>query len=274
MTITEFRRRERVTSKTTFEPIILAVWGPHGSPGKSTVALNLAFELASHKRTLLVDLDLESPNLTLLLGVTEPSVGITGVARLIRQGRLNLEQLLRLSVNIKQRNLRLSLLPGLANPNRWPEITEETVSGLLAIAKYEFDVIIFDLSSSLEENLYQTSNSSTRNGATRKALQLATQTITVLKDSKVSLQNYVNQFLELQTLNSSRLVVVNQHGVSKLERALRELTKETVFHKIPNDLPSLELSEAQGLPLALSRRKSPARNAILSLANRLLECSH
>ncbi|WP_457741572.1 P-loop NTPase [Thermococcus sp.] len=47
----------------------IAVSGGKGGTGKSTVAINLALELAKHFRLILADLDVEAPNDHLLLGV-------------------------------------------------------------------------------------------------------------------------------------------------------------------------------------------------------------
>jgi MinD-like ATPase involved in chromosome partitioning or flagellar assembly len=272
MTITLNRKDSRKTKTQTLEPQVYAIWGPHGSPGKSTIALNLAFEISQTKRTLLVDLDLTAPAQSLLLGLTEPAPGITAVARLIRQGRLTSEELQRLSIQIKHRNSKLRLLPGLSNPNRWNEITEDTVVQLIRIAKLDFECIVIDLSSSLEENLTTAQSPTTRNGATRAALQQASQTITVIKNTRLSLQNYANQFIELQNLNKTRHLVINMAENDKLPNVIKQLTKETVTQKIPRDETSLTLAESQSLPLAITRRNSPARIAILNLTHRLLEC--
>lgn len=272
MTMTLTRRSNPKTITQVFEPQVFAIWGPHGSPGKSTVALNLAYELSQTKNTLLIDLDLESPALTLLLGFNEPAPGITAVARLIRQGRFNQSELQRLSVQVRHKNSRLRLLPGLSNPNRWNEITEDTVAGLVRVAKLDFECIVIDLASSLEEGLTTPQSPTTRNGATRQALAQATEVIAVIRNSKLSLQNYANQFIEVQNLNKKRRLVINMAENDHLPSIIKQLTKETVSVKIPRDEISLTLAESQGLPLAITRRKSPARIAILSLAHRLLEC--
>lgn len=272
MTVTLQRTRASKSKPRALDPLVVAIWGPHGSPGRSTVALNLAYELSLSKRTLLVDLDLVSPSQSMLLGLGETQPGITAVARLIRQGRLNAEELQRLSIHIKHKSAKLRFLPGLSAPNRWNEVTEETVSQLLQIAKIDFEFIVLDLSASLEDRLVSPESPTTRNGATRAALEHASQVVTVVKNSKVSLQNYVNQFMDLQSLNKNRILVINMSANDKLQAAIKQLTKESVSFKIPCDDASVNLAESEGLPLAISRRKSPARTAILNLANRLLEC--
>jgi MinD-like ATPase involved in chromosome partitioning or flagellar assembly len=136
------------------------------------------------------------------------------------------------------------------------------VTQLLRIAKLDFECIVLDLSSSLEDNLITSQSPTNRNGATRAAIEQASTVVTVIKNSKLSLQNYANQFVELENLNKNR----------KLPAVIKQLTKETVVQKIPADESSLLLAESQGLPLAITRRKSPARIAILNLTHRLLEC--
>jgi MinD-like ATPase involved in chromosome partitioning or flagellar assembly len=271
-TMTLQRRSKPATKSQTFEPQIFAVWGPHGAPGKSTVAMNLAFEMAQTKSTLLVDLDLVAPTQTVLLGIHEPTPGLTAIARLIRQGRLTPAELQRLSLQVRHKHTRLRLLPGLSSPNRWSEITEDTVIQLLRIAKVDFECIVIDLASPLEDNLTTTTSPTSRNGATRAALTQATQVITVIRNTKVSLQNYANQFIELQNLNKNRKLIINMAENDKLPGVIKQLTKESVTQKIPHDESSLTLAESQGLPLAVTRRKSPARIAIMNLAHRLLEC--
>ena len=67
----------------------ICVWGPTGSPGKSTLALNLACELASSgKQVLLIDLDTYSASIGTLIGVAEPGPGVAAAARLARSDEL------------------------------------------------------------------------------------------------------------------------------------------------------------------------------------------
>ncbi len=49
--------------------IIIAVTGGKGGAGKSTIAVNLAVELANEMRVLLIDADVDNPNDSTLLGV-------------------------------------------------------------------------------------------------------------------------------------------------------------------------------------------------------------
>lgn len=275
MTITETRTRSRTKQPVAVESEarVFTVWGPHGATGKSTLAINLAYEFTQiGKKVLLLDLDTYAPTLAQLLPIAKVTAGLAGAARLIRQGRFTLEELDRLSVQLSYRRTRLNVLQGLANPSRWAEVTPETVSQLINLAKFSFDIIIADVASSLEDQLTGSEHPTQRNGATRTALQNSNLTITCLSGTPLSVSRYLLQFNSLNELQKNRLLVMNRSDPEqKLVAAIKSLTRESVTQFIPNDEPSLALAEAQMLPIALARRKAPVRAAIVSLAHKLLE---
>ena len=278
MTVTEFRSRtaNRKTVAIDSRCLVFTVWGPPGSTGKSSLSLNLAYEFSLlGKRVLLLDLDTTAPALAQLLGIKEVPAGLSAVARLIRQGRFNPEQLERLSVVLKHKKTSFNFLPGLASATRWSEVSPETVSQILETAKQVFDVIICDVSSHLEEKLFNSQHAISRNAVTRSAAHLADSVICVVRGTEIGLARYLSCFSIITELQKTRALVINiSEPNSKLTAAIQALTKEKVFGFIPSDVSAFELAEATGLPLALVRRKSSARNAIAALAHKLLQWPH
>lgn len=274
MTTTLIRSRVKTHTITANACQVLTVFGPTGSTGKSSLALNLAYEFAElGKRVLLVDLDTHSPSLAHRLGIQEPSAALAGSARLIRQGRFDLEQLNRLSIQVKHRKATFRVLTGLPSPRRWPEVSEETVSQLLNVARNEFDLVLIDVASPLEQNLVTAAHPTERNTATRCALAKSDYVLNVLNESSLSLSRHLNLFTELQELQPKQLIILNRSAQRPaIVSALKTLTKQSVFATIPDDQPGFELAESEHLPLALARRNSPARNAIAILSHKLLEC--
>ena len=276
MTITDTQTDKPKAKKTAIDSFcrVIAIWGPNGSTGKTTIALNLTYELASHgNQVLLIDADTHSPSLTQLHGITEPTPGLPAIARLIRQGRFDRSQLDRLSITIKHRRTRYKLVPGLPTANRWPELTPDSITQLVNQAKPEYDFIIIDLASSLEPNLSSLESATTRNTITRTCIESADRLLVILKQSPLSLHRYLQNFAELEELQKQRDLIINfSTRNSKYIDALKHLTKETPTTHIPEDYPSLQLAESEHLPLALSRRKSTSRTAISELANKLLLC--
>lgn len=274
MTLTLSRSKRKPAVRTNTVSIVVSVFGPAGSTGKSSLALNLAYEFAElGKRTILIDLDTHAPSIGPLLGVTEPSAALAGCARLIRQGRFDRDQLDRLSVQVKHRKSTFYCLTGLSSARRWGEISHDTVTQLLAMARFEFEVVIIDLASQLEDQLTSPNVPVPRNTATRTALIQSDICLTVLHPSELSVSRYLNVFSELQELRRNRVVVLNRSEPrATVSAALKTLAGESIFATIPDDQASFELAESQHLPLALARRKSPARNAIAQLTHKLLEC--
>ena len=61
---------------------LVAIWGPVGAPGRSTLAVNLAAEAAAAGiETVLVDADTYGPSQSQLLGVLDESPGLVAAAR-------------------------------------------------------------------------------------------------------------------------------------------------------------------------------------------------
>lgn len=98
---------------------LLVVWGPHGAPGRTTVAASLAHGLARTGGSLLVDADLEAPGLVQVLGLPDDSSGLASAARLATHGRLDDEGLARLMTPVSD---GVALLSGLGRAGRWREL--------------------------------------------------------------------------------------------------------------------------------------------------------
>lgn len=275
MSIVETRRARKTDTKKLIQlEQVISVWGPPGSTGKTSIAFNLAYEFAElGKKVILIDLDTHNPSTTQLLGLQEPPPGLAAVARLIRQNRFDREQLDRLSISLKHKRGSFRIIPGLTSSRRWPEVTEETTAKLIQIAKQEFDIVLLDVSSELEADLISTQHPVNRNAAARTAINQSSKTIAVINENQNSITRYLNHFNELQELQKERITVLNKsQNKTHFKDALKQLTKDQVAISIPEDQPSFELAESSHLPLALARRKSPARTAIASLSHKLLEC--
>mgnify|MGYP003082462527 CR=1 FL=1 len=95
------------------------VWGPHGAPGRTTVAASLAHGLARAGGSVLVDADVEAPSLVQVLGLPEDSSSLATAARLASHSRLDTESLVGLLVPVGPDH---SLLSGLGRSGRWREL--------------------------------------------------------------------------------------------------------------------------------------------------------
>ncbi|WP_185732102.1 hypothetical protein [Actinomyces bowdenii] len=98
---------------------LVAVWGPHGAPGRSTVAASLAHALGRAGGAILVDADVEAPCLVQLLGLPDDSSALAGAARLATHGRLDAEAFSRFLTPVCE---GVRLLSGLGRSGRWREL--------------------------------------------------------------------------------------------------------------------------------------------------------
>lgn len=108
---------------------VVLVWGPHGAPGRSTVAASLAHGLAACGGAILVDADVEAPSLVQLLGMPEDSSALAGAARLATHGRLDAESFRRILAPVGD---GLFLLGGLGRSGRWRELPPASMAEVWA----------------------------------------------------------------------------------------------------------------------------------------------
>lgn len=135
----------RVSPRTSSSPVVIAVTSPHGSTGKTTVAINIALELAAEKaRVLLIDGDIQGPAVANHFALTQQPAGLQAALRIASQQRFDLEQLERLSFQFQRSTLRI--MPGSQNFPSQP-FDQEPVANLLETARSGYEFTVVDLGS-------------------------------------------------------------------------------------------------------------------------------
>ncbi|RJN31825.1 AAA family ATPase [Nesterenkonia natronophila] len=142
-------RAEHVSSTKNARGIT-AVWGTAGAPGRTTVAANLAAELAlSGRSVLLIDADTYGASVTVHLGLLEESAGIAQVCRAAEFGNLDSEVLLRATSGVDVAHARFDVLTGLPRPHRWTELRPRALDKVLTMCRGRYDHVIVDLASEI-----------------------------------------------------------------------------------------------------------------------------
>ena len=135
----------RVSPRTNPSPVVIAVTSPHGSTGKTTVAINIALELAAEKaRVLLIDGDIQGPAVANHFVLTQQPAGLQAALRIASQQRFDLEQLERLSFQFQRSTLRI--MPGSQNFPSQP-VDQGAVANLLETARSGYEFTVVDLGS-------------------------------------------------------------------------------------------------------------------------------
>ncbi|MDO5492578.1 MAG: AAA family ATPase [Nesterenkonia sp.] len=132
---------------------VLTVWGAHGSPGRTTLAVNIAAELAAEgSRVLLIDADTVASSAAAHLGLLEESAGLAQACRQAELGRLTPRRLRRCATAVDVAGGRFHLLTGIPRAERWRELREHGLREVLQTARQEYDVAVVDIASPLEQD--------------------------------------------------------------------------------------------------------------------------
>ncbi|MCU1590692.1 MAG: hypothetical protein JWP11_1948 [Frankiales bacterium] len=255
---------------------VIAVWGPTGAPGRTTVAVGLAGEIAALGRSaLLIDGDVYGGVVAQLLGVLDESPGLAAAARLANNGQLHLAALADLARTVAP---GFRLLSGISRADRWPELRPAALEPVLGLARSLAAVTVVDCGFCLEqdEELAFDTAAPRRNGATLAFLEAADVVVAVGTADPVGLQRLVRGFGELKEVIPGAVptVVVNRlRSTSVPGDAEREIRAALLRYAgvesvafVPLDVGGVDAAVAAGRSLTEAAGSSPARLALADLA--------
>lgn len=254
---------------------IVAVWGPAGAPGRTTVAVHLAAELAGMGvSTLLVDADTYGGSVAQTLAVLDEAPGLVGAARAADQGTLDLPALARLAPQVG-RGMRV--LTGIPRAQRWPEVRAAALERVLDLARTLAQIVVVDCGFCLEsdEELSYDTEAPRRNQATLTTLQVADELLAVSGADPVSLQRLVRGLQDLASVRSPQpRVVVNRLrpgavGVRpdlRVREALARFAGIDQVWFVPDDPAAVDAALLAGRTLAECAPSAPSRAALRALA--------
>ncbi len=179
---------------------VVAVWGPAGAPGRSTLACSLAAACADvGRRTLLIDADVYGGAVAPMLGMLDESSGLLAAARAANHGELRPDILVR---HARAVNPTLRVLTGLPRADRWVEVGSVLTRRILETARQVSDVTLVDTGFSLEvdEELSYDTAAPRRNGATLEVLAAADVVIAVGGADPISLSRLIRGVHDLRTM--------------------------------------------------------------------------
>lgn len=254
---------------------VIAVWGPTGAPGRSTVAVNLASEVAaSGTTTLLVDLDTYGASVAQLLSVLDEAPGLAAAARASELGTLDLPSLARLAVEVAP---RFRVLTGIPTASRWPEVRPAAVEQIIDLARSLAAVVVLDCGFSIEddEELSYDTLAPRRNATTLTALAQSDELLLVGAADPVGLQRMVRATQAVGQIPSPRpRPVVNRVRASSVGPDPRRRVAESLDRFagldgvtfLPDDPAAADTALLSGRTLVECAPESELRMAIGRLA--------
>jgi MinD-like ATPase involved in chromosome partitioning or flagellar assembly len=257
---------------------LVAVWGPTGAPGRTTVAVVLATEAARLGcSSLLADADCYGGVIAQVLGLLDESPGLAAAVRQANAGNLDLHTLASLA-RVVGPNLRV--LTGIARAQRWPELRPSGLVAAYAIARQLAALTVVDCGFGLEqdEELSYDTTAPRRNGSTLATLADADHVVAVGSADPVGLQRLVRGLAELSevlpqcrpqvVVNRVRKGPINGDPEHEIQQALTRYAGVDDVLFVPYDRVSLDRAIAGGHTLGEIAPDSPVRRALQPLARR------
>jgi MinD-like ATPase involved in chromosome partitioning or flagellar assembly len=258
---------------------LVAVWGPTGAPGRTTIAVELAAEAADlGVPTLLVDADSYGGVVAQVLGLVDESPGLAGASRLANNGVLDLPGLAELARTV---NPQLRVLTGIARADRWPELRPHALEAVWALTRSLAALTVVDCGFGLEqdEELSYDTVAPRRNGATVATLLAADVVVAVATADPVGLQRFVRGLSDLRevapaadvrvVVNRVRRGVVGSDPEAEIASALQRYAgvRDVIF--VPLDIRGCDAALADGRTLVELSPTSPMRPPLRALSAQL-----
>jgi MinD-like ATPase involved in chromosome partitioning or flagellar assembly len=260
---------------------LIAVWGPTGAPGRTTVAIGVASELArAGVETMLADADTYGGAVGPMLGMLVEVPGLVTVSRLAANGLLDLGQLADTARTIGP---HLRVLTGLLRADRWAQLRPSPLEDVWKLCCELCAVTVVDTGFCTEqdEDLVFDAPATRRNGATLTTLEYADVVVVVGSADPVGMIRLLQALDDLRDLapTSTVRVVVNRVrrstvGINARRQVADLLSKHAgtrPYAFIPYDRDALDAASAAAQPLGEVSPSSPARAALRDLAARLVD---
>lgn len=240
---------------------LVTVWGPKGAPGRSTLAVELAAELAAaEERTVLVDADTYGGDLAQMLGVVEELPTIVWACQIAARGDVDQQRLLG--------GLRRAggpvLVPGVVRSDLWRDVGEFAWRELLAALRDAFALTVVDPGFCLEDDSAAYSVGEGRNAIAREAARSSDSVIAVCRCDPVGLKAFLWAYRQLTELvdEDSIFVVANRvppgEEASVAELLRRHAGKRPVAY-VPDEPALFRAAAARGVSV---RELAPSSSVV------------
>lgn len=259
---------------------VIAVWGPTGAPGRTTVAATLAAEFAAAgESTMLIDADVYGGAVAQALGLLDEAPGLAAAARAANNGSLDVPALAQLARTVSP---RLRVLTGITRAERWTELRPGAIENVLALSRRLVPHTVVDCGFCLEqdEEISFDTMAPRRNGVTVAVLSDADLVVAVGAADPVSLQRLVRGLSQLAetvpgvspavVVNKVRKTLLAGDPEREIAAALERYAGVVPAAFVPFDLKGVDAALMAGRSLTEAAADSPARRAISRYALELL----
>lgn len=255
---------------------LVAVWGPTGAPGRTSVAVALADESArSGVPALLVDADTHGGAVAAHLGLLDDVSGIVVACRQADAGTLDAAALAAAARTVDG---RLRVLTGIASPARWAELRPASLRRLWDACRATPGLTIVDAGFGLEcdEELLHDTRSPRRHAATLTAVAAADSIVAVGSADPVGMDRLLLGLEDLRRVAPERPVqvivtrvrrsVLGGDPEGQVREAMRRHAGIAHVTCVPDDRAAYDACLREGRTLAEVAPRSPARGVLREFA--------
>jgi MinD-like ATPase involved in chromosome partitioning or flagellar assembly len=254
---------------------LIAVWGPTGAPGRTTVAIGLAAESAARGVAVtLVDADPYGGAVGQHLAVLDEVSGLLAAARLANAGQLDPRRLAELAREITP---GLRLVTGLPRPDRWTEVRPQALMDVLRVARALDELVVVDTGFGLPATpLDPFATGPGRDEITLAVLEAADRLVVVGSADPVGLTRLVRSLRDVAEVRAGGVdvVVVNRMRSSlgwstrEIGELVGQVAPEAQVTFLPDDRLALDRALVSGRTL-IESGDSPLRRAVAELTKAL-----
>ena len=217
---------------------IISTFSNKGGIGKTSIAVNLAVELAqiSKEKVALIDLNLQLGDVATFLDMNPP-FAMDYIANNIHN--LNEDELLK--TMSKYKNTSLYVIADPLNIDNSKDITAEQIKNLLAVLKKTFSYIVIDIGTNIDSKTIAALDSSDL------ILLIAIVNLPAIR----STQRCMDLFNKLGYSNDKIKLVLNRYMENEDIKTsdIEEVVKQKVYWKIPNNYLTMMSAINKGVPV-------------------------
>lgn len=269
-------RSPKASSDVGSSSRVVAVWGPMGSPGRTTVAIGLADEASRlGVSTLLIDADTYGPSVAQRLGLLSDTSGLAAACRLAGQGRLDPAALHRVSVMLPS---GFTVVTGLPRAAGWEELRPSALDAVVETARSVHALTVVDVGFCLEHDslMWFEPGTPSRNQAAVSLLGAADVVVAVAGADSTALVRLLQALPDLKGLapTAEIQVVINQAprgqgALRQVEQVLYDHSQTSPIAILTTDRGAAVEAARDGRTIAEVSPRSPLRQQLRSLAGRI-----